>query len=64
MPNQKSYFGIQNGSSAICNIGVVTIKQFEPTQYAVKHGLSTVNVHRGRATKLYSFFVVRVCETF
>jgi len=64
MHNDKSYFGIQNGSLAIRHIGVVTIKQFEPAQYAVKHGRSTANLHRGRATKLYSFFVVRLCETF
>ena len=29
---QKSYFRIQNGSLAICHIGVVTIKQFDPAQ--------------------------------
>ena len=28
MHNKKSYFRIQNGSLAICHIGVVTIKQF------------------------------------
>ena len=31
---------------------------------AVQHGRSTVNLHRRRATKRYSFFVVRGCETF
>jgi len=32
MHNEKSYFGIKNGSLAICHIGVVTIKQLEPAQ--------------------------------
>jgi len=32
MHNEKSYFGIQNDSLAICHIGVVTIKQFELAQ--------------------------------
>ena len=32
MHKEKSYFGIQNGSLVICNIGVVTIKLFEPAQ--------------------------------
>ena len=32
MHDEKSYFGIQNGSLAVCHIGVVTIKQFEPAQ--------------------------------
>jgi len=64
MYNEKSYFGIQNVSLAICHIGVMTIKKFEPAQYAIQHGRSTVNLHSGRATKRYSFFVVRGCETF
>jgi hypothetical protein len=64
MHKVKSYFGTQNGSLAICHVGVVTIKQFEPAQWTVEHGRSTVNLHRGRATKRYSFFVVRGCETF
>jgi hypothetical protein len=41
---------------AIYHIGVVTIEQYEPAQWLVKHGRSTVNLHRGRATKRYSFF--------
>jgi len=32
MHNEKVYFKTQNGSLAICHIGVVTIKQFEPAQ--------------------------------
>ena len=48
MHNENSHFGIRNGSLAICHIGVVTIKQFEPAQQAVQHGRSTVNLHRGR----------------
>jgi len=64
MHKEKSYFGTQNGSLGICHIGIVTIKQFEPAQSAVQHGCSTVNLHRGRATKRYLFFVVRGCETF
>ena len=44
------------GSLAICHIGVATIKQSEPAQYAVQHGRSTVSLHCGRATKRYSFF--------
>ena len=32
MHNEKSYFEIQNGSLAICHIGAVTVKQFEPAQ--------------------------------
>ena len=32
MLNEKSYFGTQNGSLAICHVGVVTIKQFQPAQ--------------------------------
>ena len=32
MHNEKAYFGTQNGSLAICHIGVVMIKQFEPVQ--------------------------------
>ena len=31
---------------------------------AVQHGRPTVNLHRGRVTKRYSFFMVRGCETF
>jgi len=49
MHNQKSYFGTQNGSLAICHIGVVTIEQCESAQLAVQHGRSAVNLHRGRA---------------
>jgi len=32
MNNEKSYFGTQKGSLAICHIGVVMIKLFEPAQ--------------------------------
>jgi hypothetical protein len=64
MHSEKSYFGTQNGSLAICHIGVVTIEQYKPAQWLVQHGRSTVNLHRGRATKRYSLFVVRWCETF
>jgi len=32
MHNEKSNFGIQNGSLAIRHIGVVTFKQVEPAQ--------------------------------
>jgi hypothetical protein len=64
MHNEKSYFGTQDGSLAICHIGVVTIEQYEPAQKLVEHGCSTVNLHRGRPTKHYLFFVVRGCETF
>jgi len=66
MHKEKSYFGTRNGSLAIglCHIRVATIEQHEPEQYLVNNGRSTVNLHRGRATKRYSFFVVRGCETF
>jgi hypothetical protein len=64
MYNEKSYFGTQNGSLAISDIVVVTIEQYVPVQYVVQHGRSTANLHRGRATKRYSFFVVRGCEAF
>ena len=62
MHKEKSYFGTQNGSLAICHMGVVTIEQYEPAQWLVIHGRSTVNLRRGRATKLF-FLVVRRCET-
>jgi len=55
MHNEKSYFRTQNGSLAICHIGVITIKQFDHAQYAVQYGRSTVNLHRGRATKRFIF---------
>jgi len=58
MHNEKSYFWTQNGSLAIYHIGVVTIEQYEPAQQLVQHGRSIVNLHRGRATKRYSFLVV------
>jgi len=61
---EKSYFGTQIGSLAICHIEVVTIEQYEPAQLLVQHGRSNVNLHCGRTTKRYSFFVVRRCETF
>ena len=32
MHNENSYFGTQNGSLAICHIGVVTIEQYELAQ--------------------------------
>ena len=64
MHNEKSYFGTQNGSLTICHIGVVTIEQYEPAQWLVQHGRSTVNLRCGRAMKRYSFFVDRGCETF
>jgi len=32
MHKEKSYFVTQNGSLAICHIGVVTIEQYEPAQ--------------------------------
>jgi hypothetical protein len=64
MRNEKSYFGTQNGSLAICHIGVVMIEQHEPAQLLVQHGHSTVSLHWGRAKKHYSFFVVRGCDTF
>jgi hypothetical protein len=64
MHNEKSYFGTQNGSLAMCRIGVVTIEQYEPAQELVQHGRSTVNFYHGRAAKRYSSFVVRGCETF
>ena len=64
MHNEKYYVGIQNGSLAICHIRVRTIEQHKPEQYLVKHGRPTVNLHPGRATKRYSFFVFRGCETF
>jgi len=56
MHKEKSYFKTQNGSLAICHIGVITIEQYEPVQQLVQHGRYTVNLHRGRATKCYSFF--------
>ena len=63
MHNEKSYFGTQNGSLAICHIGVVTIEQYEPALQLVQHGRSNVNLHPGRATKRYSFFCgQRVCN--
>jgi hypothetical protein len=62
MHNEKSDFGTQNSSLAICHIGVMMIEQYEPAQLLVQHGHSTVNLHRGRAKKRYSFFVVRGCE--
>jgi len=32
MHNEKSYFGTQNGSLAICHIGIMTTEQYEPVQ--------------------------------
>ena len=32
MHNEKFYFRTQNGSLAICHIGVVMIEQYEPAQ--------------------------------
>jgi hypothetical protein len=64
MHNEKSYFWTQNGSLATGHIGVVMTEQYEPAQSPIQCGRSTVNWHRGKATKLYSFFVVRGCETF
>jgi hypothetical protein len=32
MHKEKSYFGTQNGSLAICHTGFVTIEQYEPAQ--------------------------------
>ena len=60
MHNEKSYFRKQNGSLAICHIGVVTIEQYEPAQYLVQRGRYNANLHRGRATGLYLFFVEEV----
>jgi hypothetical protein len=64
MHNEKSYFRTQNGSLAICHIGVMTIEQYEPAQQLIERGRSNANLRRGRAMKRYSFFVVRGCETF
>jgi hypothetical protein len=63
MHNEKSYFRTQSGSLAICHIGVVTIEPYKPAQQFVQHGRSTVNMHHGRATKRYWYFVAKGCET-
>jgi len=49
--NEKSYFGTQNGPLATRHIS----EQYEPAQYPTQCGRSTVNWHRAKATKLYSF---------
>jgi len=56
MHNEKSYFGTQNGSLAICHIGVVTIEQYEPAQWLVKHGRSIVNLHRKKSNEVLFVF--------
>jgi hypothetical protein len=61
---ERSYFGTQNGSLAICHIRNVTIEQYEPAQYLIQHGRSTVNLNRERATKRRSFFVIRGRKNF
>ena len=52
MHNEKSYFGTKKKSSlAICHIGVVTIKQFEPAHrlYNMAAPLSACNVEEQRS---------------
>jgi len=50
MHNEKSYFGTQNGSEAICHIGVVTIKQLSlrSRPYNMAALLSTCTVEEQR----------------
>ena len=55
MHNEKSYFGTQNGSLAVCHIGVVMIEQYELAQLLVQHGRSTVNLHHGGARSIIRF---------
>jgi len=58
MHNKKSYFGTQNGSLAICHIGVVMIKQFEPA-YNMAAPLSTCIVEEQRSVIRFLWSGVR-----
>ena len=57
MHNEKSYFGTQNGSLATRHIGVVTTEQYEPAQWPIQCGRSTVDWHRPKSNESFIHFL-------